>query len=75
MFDVAIIGAGLAGLTCAQQLHQVGYQVVIIEKSRGVGGRVATRRLQDTRADHGVRYLEPQGKLLQQLIDLLVTFA
>ncbi|HEY9632386.1 MAG TPA: FAD-dependent oxidoreductase [Coleofasciculaceae cyanobacterium] len=72
MFDVAIIGAGLAGLTCAQQLHQVGYQVVIIEKSRGVGGRVATRRLQDTRADHGVRYLEPQGKLLQQLIDLLV---
>jgi hypothetical protein len=72
VFDVAIIGAGLAGLTCAQQLHQAGYQVVIVEKSRGVGGRVATRRLYDTRADHGVRYLEPEGKFLRQLIEILV---
>ena len=72
MFDVAIIGAGLAGLTCAQQLQQAGYSVVILEKSRGVGGRVATRRLNDTCADHGVRYLEPQGKLLRQLIETLV---
>lgn len=72
MFDVAIIGAGLAGLTCAQQLHQAGYSVVVVEKSRGVGGRVATRRLHDTRADHGVRYLESQGKLVQQLIEILL---
>lgn len=72
MFDVAIIGAGLAGLTCAQQLHQAGYRVVVVEKSRGVGGRLATRRLHDTHADHGVRYLEPQGNLLQQLIEILV---
>lgn len=72
MFDVAIIGAGLAGLTCAQQLHQAGYSVVVLEKSRGVGGRVATRRLHDTCADHGVRYLEPQGKLSQQLIERLL---
>jgi hypothetical protein len=72
VFDVAIIGAGIAGLTCAQQLQQAGYQVVIVEKSRGVGGRVATRRLQDTHADHGLRYLEPQGKLLQPLIEILI---
>ncbi len=72
MFDVAIIGAGLAGLTCAQQLHQAGYKVVVVEKSRGLGGRVATRRLYDTCADHGVRYLEPQGKLLKLLIEILV---
>lgn len=72
MFDVAIIGAGLAGLTCAQQLHQAGYRVVVLEKSRGVGGRLATRRLDDTCADHGVRYLEPQGRLLKSLIELLV---
>jgi renalase len=71
VFDVAIIGAGLAGLTCGQQLQQAGYSVVIVEKSRGVGGRVATRRLHDTRADHGVRYLEPQGTLSQQLIEIL----
>ncbi len=72
MFDIAIIGAGLAGLTCAQQLHQAGYRVVVLEKSRGVGGRLATRRLHDTVADHGVRYLEPQGTVLQQLIERLV---
>ena len=72
MFDVAIIGAGITGLTCAQQLHQAGYHVVVVEKSRGVGGRLATRRLYDTYADHGVRYLEAQGKLVEQLIELLL---
>lgn len=71
MFDVAVIGAGIAGLTCAQQLHQAGYKVVVVEKSRGVGGRVATRRVGDTRADHGLRYLEATGERLQQLVEKL----
>ena len=70
MFDVAVIGAGMAGLTCAQQLFQAGYSVVVVEKSRGVGGRVATRRLHGTCADHGTRYLEPKG-YLQQLVQVL----
>jgi predicted NAD/FAD-dependent oxidoreductase len=72
MFDVAIIGAGVAGLACAQQLHQSGYRVVVVEKSRGVGGRMATRRLETTCADHGVRYLEAQGKFLPPLIEVLL---
>ncbi|MBE9125040.1 MULTISPECIES: NAD(P)/FAD-dependent oxidoreductase [unclassified Coleofasciculus] len=71
MFDVTIIGAGLAGLTCAQQLHQAGYRVVVLEKSRGVGGRMATRRLDNTCADHGIPAVEARGKLLQQLIEQL----
>ncbi len=63
MFDVVVIGAGIAGLTCARQLQQAGYQVAVIEKSRGVGGRVATRRVQSTCVDHGARYLErPQDQ-------------
>lgn len=49
-FDVAVIGAGMAGLICAQQLQRAGYSVVMLEKSRGVGGRMATRRVSDTRA-------------------------
>jgi renalase len=61
LFDVAVIGAGIAGLTCARQLQQAGYTVVVLEKSRGVGGRVATRRTHDIRADHGIGYLELQG--------------
>lgn len=71
MFDVAVIGAGVAGLTVAQQLQQAGYAVVAIDKSRGVGGRAATRRLHGTRADHGLRYLEPTGEMSQQLVKAL----
>ena len=70
-FDIAVIGAGIAGLVCAKQLQESGYSVVVLEKSRGVGGRMATRRVSGTRADHGVRYLEPTGKFLQQLINKL----
>ena len=72
MTYIAVIGAGMAGLVCAQQLTQAGYSVMIIDKSRGVGGRVATRRLHDTKADHGTCYLKPKGKILQRLINLLV---
>lgn len=71
--DVAVIGAGLAGLVCAQQLQQAGYQVVVVEKSRGLGGRLATRRLHQTCADHGVRSLNVQGKLSQHLIQALLS--
>ncbi|MCZ0905276.1 NAD(P)-binding protein, partial [Microcoleus sp. HI-ES] len=56
----------------AQRLRQAGYSVAVVEKSRGAGGRVATRRVQGTRADHGARYLEPQGDAVQGLIDVLV---
>ncbi|MFM9264464.1 NAD(P)/FAD-dependent oxidoreductase [Tychonema sp. BBK16] len=72
MFDVAVIGAGMAGLICANQLRLAGYSVVVVEKSRGVGGRVATRRVNGTRADHGARYLEHQGDAVQGLIDVLL---
>ena len=72
MLDVAVIGAGMAGLSCAQQLRLAGYSVAVVEKSRGAGGRVATRRVQGTRADHGARYLEPQGDAVRGLIDVLV---
>ena len=67
-FDVAVIGAGLAGLVCAKQLQKKGLRVVVLEKSRGVGGRVATRRWENTCFDHGLRYLENQGDLTQALI-------
>ncbi|MEG4812612.1 FAD-dependent oxidoreductase [Microcoleus sp. F8-D3] len=72
MFDVAVIGAGMAGIGCAQRLRQAGYSVAVVEKSRGAGGRVATRRVQGTRADHGARYLKPQGDAVQGLIEALV---
>jgi renalase len=71
MTDIAVIGAGISGLICAQQLRQAGYSVLVVEKSRGVGGRVATRRLEGTCADHGACYLSPKGELLSKFVDLL----
>ncbi len=71
MTDVAVIGAGMAGLVCAQQLSQAGYSVIVVEKSRGLGGRVATRRLHGRWADHGACYLNPKGELLGRFVELL----
>jgi renalase len=67
--DIAIIGAGIAGLTCGQILQQAGYSVVLVEKSRGVGGRLATRRLHGTAADHGTCYLSPKGELFREFVE------
>jgi renalase len=69
---IAVIGAGVAGLTCARKLQQAGRRVVVFDKSRGLGGRLATRRLSGTHADHGVCYLQPKGAAFGQLIDELV---
>ena len=54
--DVIIIGAGLAGLTAAYTLTQRGFNCEVLEKSRALGGRMATRRHQDTSFDHGAQY-------------------
>lgn len=53
---VAIIGAGLAGLTCARQLQAQGNTVVVYEKSRAVSGRMSTRQNELGGFDHGAQY-------------------
>lgn len=50
---VAVIGAGIAGLVCARTLADHRLPVVVFEKSRGLGGRVATRRTESDAFDHG----------------------
>jgi predicted NAD/FAD-dependent oxidoreductase len=58
MAHIAIIGAGLAGLAAARALADAGHAVTIFEKSRGVGGRAATRRVAGFSFDHGAQYLK-----------------
>lgn len=62
LFRVAVVGAGLAGATCARALARAGCAVQVFDKSRGAGGRLATRRLEwvdgqgrtrTARFDHG----------------------
>ena len=60
---IAVIGAGIAGLSCATQLTALGFQVQIYEKSRGVSGRMSTRSTDDWSADHGAQYFTARDPL------------
>ena len=59
---IAVIGAGIAGLAAARRLHDAGMQVVLFEKSRGVGGRMATRRIDAMAFDHGAQFFTARGE-------------
>jgi predicted NAD/FAD-dependent oxidoreductase len=54
--SVAVIGAGLAGVSAAGVIADAGYRIVIFEKSRGLGGRCATKRWEGHTIDHGAQY-------------------
>jgi predicted NAD/FAD-dependent oxidoreductase len=71
--DAAIIGAGLSGLSVARRLADQGLQVVIVEKSHGVGGRAATRRIQlpdgtERPVDHGAQFFTARDPLFQSQV-------
>ena len=66
--DIAVVGAGLAGLMAALPLEAAGYSVLLLEKSRGLGGRLASYRLNGSRCDRGVRYLTEEGRLLSGFV-------
>jgi predicted NAD/FAD-dependent oxidoreductase len=55
--DAVVVGAGIAGLACATTLRELGRPHVVLERSRGVGGRCATRRVSGQPVDHGTAFL------------------
>lgn len=70
---VGIIGAGIAGLSCAEGLTRRGHDVVLYDKGRGPGGRMSTRRM-DTdlgiaHFDHGAQYFTVRDSDFQSLVD------
>ena len=71
---IAIIGAGMTGVTCARMLVKAGATVDVFEKSRGTGGRMATRRFDANHstsmtADHGAQYFTCNTPAFQQFLD------
>jgi predicted NAD/FAD-dependent oxidoreductase len=67
---VAVVGAGISGLTCARTLADYGLPVTVFEKSRGVGGRMATRRSDNVAAfDHGAQYFTVRDERFQNCVD------
>jgi len=55
--DVLVIGAGMAGLTAAAELQRAGLRVLLLDKGRGVGGRIASRRIGAATFDHGAQFI------------------
>lgn len=51
--DVAVVGAGLAGLSCGRALARSGLRVRLLEASDAVGGRVRTDRVDGFQLDRG----------------------
>ena len=72
MPSTIIIGAGMAGLTAARALVQHGWQVTVLDKGRGVGGRLATRRIENSRADHGAQYFSARTPAFQEQVQHLI---
>lgn len=69
---IAIIGAGLAGLSAARALTAAGRRVRLFDKGRAPGGRLATRRVAhagaEHRFDHGAQYLRADGEAFAALL-------
>ncbi|HMB91353.1 MAG TPA: NAD(P)/FAD-dependent oxidoreductase [Rhodothermales bacterium] len=55
--DVLIIGAGLAGLTCARHLHRAGIATQLLEASNDIGGRIRSDNLGGYTLDRGFQVL------------------
>jgi predicted NAD/FAD-dependent oxidoreductase len=59
---IAIIGAGIAGLACGLALAEAGRTVLLFDKGRRPGGRIATRRASGTSFDHGAQFATARGR-------------
>ena len=67
---VAIIGAGIAGLSCANHLAEKDILATVFEKSKGVGGRTSTRRVEPNLSfDHGAQYFTVRNPILQSFVN------
>ena len=62
---IAIIGAGIAGVTAARELQARGHSVELFEKSRGPSGRMSTRQNLPWQADHGAQFFTAKGAAFQ----------
>ncbi|QWT24713.1 FAD-dependent oxidoreductase [Subtercola sp. PAMC28395] len=68
--SVLVVGSGIAGLACARALHDNGVSVRVVDRGRVVGGRLATKRVDDRPADIGARYFTvPEGSGFTSVVE------
>src|SRR5690606_17852638 len=65
---IAIIGTGLAGLSAAQALHSAGLEVELFDKSRGSGGRMASKRSDAGSLDLGAQYFTARDRRFVEVV-------
>ena len=69
---VAVIGAGLAGLSCARVLRRAGFYVDVFEQDKVVGGRMGTARLGIVPFDHGAQYVTARTTRFKAYLEEIV---
>lgn len=67
-FRIGVIGAGIAGLACAQRLAARGAKVTVFERNRRPGGRAGSHPAPIGRFDHGAQYFTVQGPLFDNTV-------
>lgn len=78
VYHAIVIGAGMAGLSAAGRLQERGYSVLVVDKGRGVGGRMATRRVsleagtaepEEAVFDHGAQFFTVRSEAFRTRVD------
>lgn len=72
MKRIAVIGAGIGGIVLARELAPT-HDVVVFEKGRGVGGRMATRYAGDLVFDHGAQYFTVRDRRFADLLEPVIS--
>ncbi len=68
--DVVVVGAGLAGLRCADRLAEAGRSVVLLEREPVVGGRQQTDEVDGFLLDRGFQVLNPAYPAVRRWVDV-----
>ncbi len=66
---IAILGAGMTGLSCAHRLRSAGFEPIVFEKSGRTGGRMSTRLIENGFAfDHGAQFFRAKGNAFAEFV-------
>ena len=73
MVDILVIGAGLAGLSAGKKLADKGYQVLVVDKGKSVGGRLASRSLESASFDYGAQFMTAKDPRFLDQVNIWVS--